>query len=306
MRTSLKGAELAQKSGMHNLVEGDASGVGFHCSVYNTRWSAAGEGVFHSPSSFVEMFLSHESVVGASYRPVTSDAEYRAFGDVMFLTGQEPLYCRWRKGRQRSVSCTFDMAIIGDRWELDWHWPDFERSRSLSAGSDQVRIAMRRIADELLTPGFASVARIEAALVSVATDLRRGIERRPDVLAPAEEQGRDIMTPKQQALIRSMLLDISGPGPSVPELARACGMPARRLAASYRRSTGVTLRSFMSAMRLERAQTLLQSSDSLVKQIAYDSGFGSSSAFVAAFRKATGMTPAAFRAQTGRGYSVDH
>ncbi|PZU14824.1 MAG: hypothetical protein DI606_01865 [Sphingobium sp.] len=301
MRNSLNGAELAHKGGMHNLVEGGASGAGFHCSIYNTRWSDTGEGVFQSPSSFVEMFLSHGSVVGASYSTPSSEADYRPLGDVMFLTGEEPLYCRWRKGRQRSVSCTFDMAVIGERWELDWEWPDFDRARSLSAGSDQVRIAMRRIADEILAPGFASVARIEAALVSVATDLRRGMEGRSEAAKPAEEQGQYVMSPKQQALIRSMLLDMNGPGPSVPELARACGMPGRRLAESYRRSTGVTLRSFMSAMRLERAQTLLRTSDSLVKQIAYDSGFGSSSAFVAAFRKATGMTPAAYREQTGMG-----
>ena len=92
-----------------------------------------------------------------------------------------------------------------------------------------------------------------------------------------------------------MLLEMSGPGPSVPELARACGMSGRALAASYKRSTGATLRAFMSETRLERARLLLGSSSAPIKQIAYDSGFASASAFVAAFRRAVGVTPAAWR-----------
>jgi len=80
------------------------------------------------------------------------------------------------------------------------------------------------------------------------------------------------------------LLELNGPGPTVPELAEACGMSGRRLASSYKRSTGVTLRHYMSETRLARAKRLLESSGAPIKQIAYDSGFGSSSAFVAAFR----------------------
>jgi AraC family transcriptional regulator len=94
-----------------------------------------------------------------------------------------------------------------------------------------------------------------------------------------------------------MVIDTPDSPPTIGELAAACGMGGRRLAFAYRNTTGVTLRSFIAGARLERAKIMLMDRHTLIKQVAYDSGFHSSAAFTAAFRKATGMTPVAFRAQ---------
>lgn len=295
MAVSLMGVELSAHGALHNVIEGQARGPGFHSNVYSTSWREPGAGIFTSSYFFVEMFLGHETVVGASYDPPKSSSAYRQLGDVVFLTGNAPIYCKWRKGRQRSLSCTLDIGTIADRWQIDWEWPVFDPALSLSAGCQHVRATLRRIADEILAPGFASAANVEAALVSVAIELRRGVE----AVKPSDERDGDILPARQLAVLQSMLLELNGPGPTVPELAEACGMSGRRLASSYKRSTGVTLRHYMSETRLARAKRLLESSGAPIKQIAYDSGFGSSSAFVAAFRKTIGITPAAYRDVAG-------
>lgn len=54
---------------------------------------------------------------------------------------------------------------------------------------------------------------------------------------------------------------------------------------------------FVNGYRVEAAQELLRSTDKLISTIAYDVGFNSKSTFNSAFKKATSMTPSAWRKQ---------
>jgi AraC-like DNA-binding protein len=63
----------------------------------------------------------------------------------------------------------------------------------------------------------------------------------------------------------------------------------------FKKSTGMTLNEYVNLLRLSYAQAMLMRDETSVLQVAMDSGFGSLSAFNAAFRKMAGKSPKDFR-----------
>ena len=63
----------------------------------------------------------------------------------------------------------------------------------------------------------------------------------------------------------------------------------------FKKNMNCTLFEYITEYRLGKSMELLENTDLSVAQIAYESGFGSSSYFIEKFRKNVGMTPAAFR-----------
>ena len=82
---------------------------------------------------------------------------------------------------------------------------------------------------------------------------------------------------------------------TVESLALRCGFSARHLSRIFRKTTGKTLGDFVAEVRIDRAKRRLADRDGLIKEIAYDCGFRSQSAFAHAFRRATGETPQQYR-----------
>ena len=63
----------------------------------------------------------------------------------------------------------------------------------------------------------------------------------------------------------------------------------------FKKNMNCTLFEYITEYRLGKSMELLEHTDLPVAQIAYETGFGSSSYFIEKFRKNVGMTPAAFR-----------
>lgn len=63
----------------------------------------------------------------------------------------------------------------------------------------------------------------------------------------------------------------------------------------FKKNMNCTLFEYITEYRLSRSMELLEDTDIPVGQIAYESGFGSSSYFIEKFRKNVGMTPGEFR-----------
>lgn len=278
-----------------DVVEGHIAGPAFDVQMHFTRWQSRGRGVFEPSMFFVQMILSASMEVKGSYISNARPSDYAALGDVTFIPEHNPLYCTWAPGAQRCISCMFDVQALSERAAVDWSWPSFDPKCTLSIRNEYVRLGLRRIAEEVLSPGFASAAQVECSLMFVALALRRHLEGNGRT-APAWN-GR--LTERQLDLIHGMVVDTPGAPPTIAELAAVCGMGGRQFALSYRRTTGLTLRSFIANGRLDRAKILLLDGRTLIKQIAFDSGFRSSAAFAAAFRKGTGMTPIGYRASMG-------
>ena len=68
------------------------------------------------------------------------------------------------------------------------------------------------------------------------------------------------------------------------------------LCTAFRNATGFTPHEYLTSIRIERAKQLLESSNLTVCDISATVGYGTASAFTASFRRATGMTPRAYRA----------
>ena len=78
------------------------------------------------------------------------------------------------------------------------------------------------------------------------------------------------------------------------EIARAAGASPAYLTDLFRRTEGVSLHRYLVHLRLSRALVALPQSNDLTA-LALDVGFSSHSHFTAAFRRAYGTTPSAFR-----------
>lgn len=274
-----------------DVVEGHLSGPAFDVQLHFTRWSEPGSGVFKVAVPFIEMMLSPAQRVRGTFVPSARASAYAQLGDVAFVPPESPLFCRWSPGVQRCISCSFDVGLLAQRSGMDWSWPGFDPDSALRIGNEYVRLGLRRLAEEVLSPGFASDTQIECTLMFIALELHRHFAGRSE---PARSSG-GMLTPKQIALLRSMVIEMPNVVPTIGELAAACRMGGRQLAEAYRRTTGVTLRRFIADARLDRAKLLLLDDRALIKQVAFDSGFKTAAAFAAAFRQATGRTPADYR-----------
>lgn len=79
------------------------------------------------------------------------------------------------------------------------------------------------------------------------------------------------------------------------DLAGEVGLAPRSLARRFEEETGMTWRAVLRRMRVLRAIERLAAGDEPVTRIAYAVGYGSLSAFNAAFRELTGRTPTEYR-----------
>jgi AraC family transcriptional regulator len=80
------------------------------------------------------------------------------------------------------------------------------------------------------------------------------------------------------------------------EMAAAAYLSPFHFARLFKKVTGMSPHAYLSALRLERAQTLLATTDLSVTEVSARVGYVSPSHFAKAFRQTTGLSPRTFRA----------
>ncbi|ETI60732.1 helix-turn-helix domain-containing protein [Marinomonas profundimaris] len=85
------------------------------------------------------------------------------------------------------------------------------------------------------------------------------------------------------------------PDLTLDRLARKAGIPARQISAAINQMYGRNISQVVNEYRIERAKTLLLSTDKAITQIYLDSGFQTKSNFHREFTRVTQQTPSAFR-----------
>jgi AraC-like DNA-binding protein len=130
----------------------------------------------------------------------------------------------------------------------------------------------------------------------VAALLEIACEARGSPLASC--RSRRHLAGQRRALVRALAdYDPEADGDfSLHGLAERLGLSSRQTARLVRGETGRSFRQLKADARLERARTLLASSELSILEVALRAGWNSTSQFHEAFRQRAGVTPARYRA----------
>lgn len=121
------------------------------------------------------------------------------------------------------------------------------------------------------------------------------------LLAQATEKSRIRET--QEYILDHLTDDLT-----VDKLARHAGMSTRNFARTFHRETGITPADFIRAARVDAARRLLEDSSLPLKQLAFESGFGTVGVMRRAFLNSIGVGPQDYRTrfQSTSGGSLGH
>lgn len=231
------------------------------------------------------------------YETGKPDESFTDAGDLIFFPASIPFVARSDGGRQRLLSCAFESRYFDGLRRRRPDWSDAELAAGLDIRDAKVRASLARVAQEAMSPGFASAMLMESLLKTALIDLARYFERHGD----RDELPRGGLAPWQMRRVRERVADPDAPAPSIDELARLCGISPRHLMRGFKQLTATTLHSYVDEVRLGRAKSLLLDTDLPLKTISWKLGFAHASSFSSAFQRALGITPTAFRAQSKRG-----
>lgn len=106
------------------------------------------------------------------------------------------------------------------------------------------------------------------------------------------EGGMPVLVRRAVAAIEQNFAGLYG----VEELSEQLGVSKSHLVRAFRAATGTTPGQYLAAVRIEAAKALLSLRDDSLELVASLCGFSGANYFCKAFKKHTGMTPAAWRA----------
>ncbi len=240
----------------------------------------------------LEMSLPPFATDGAACFPDIAPGRYNFMGNMFFRPAGVALRARSAGGRIRVVRCAIDPDRYAEMLSCKPPATEHELRACLHLRSDGLRNLFLRLQNELINPGFASVALIEAYSTALLIETVRSL----DGSTVRRSEGR--MAAWQYRRVRERVA-AEGPPPSVAELAQLCGVSSRHLLRLYRNLAGETVTASIERAQIQRAQKLLSETDMPLKAIATQLGFARSGSFSTAFRRATGITPRLYRQSGG-------
>jgi AraC family transcriptional regulator len=230
------------------------------------------------------------------------DSEYQTTGRIFLAPAGRRIRFQTSPSRQRTVGLFLSAASPGAEG-AELSAADDALWQCLHIWSQSIRGPLRRIAEELRSPGVASALIVEGLSLVILGELSRLLhQRRPNLGASGG------LASWRLALIEQMA-QADQPPPSVAELAAACQTSARHLMRAFRNETGQTLGAYVGSAAMERAKRRLEETDMSIAAVGAQAGFSNPAAFSAAFRRHTGDKPSDFRAfarmaSSGRAPSV--
>jgi AraC family transcriptional regulator len=221
---------------------------------------------------------------------VDSSNEFRGTGRIFLAPAGRRLRFESSPGRQLALGLFLPAGALAHEAE-DGEVQDSVLDQCLHIWSESIRTPLRRIAEELRNPGFASPLIVEGLSLVILGELSRLLHQpRPNL---ASSGG---LASWRLNLIEEMVR-AEGKPPTLGELAAACRMSTRHLMRAFRKETGLTLGAYVEQVTIERAKQLLRDTRAPIATIATDAGFATAAGFSAAFRRTVGQTPRSFRAR---------
>ncbi len=182
------------------------------------------------------------------------------------------------------------------------------RHETLSAGNATMRAVYLRpnlcpVSWQVCTPVAASplLAEVIGYLEDTSLDTQRrahGETILVDLLTPVTMTAIDVRMPTDERAraVAQTLIENPADGRTLAHWGRDVGASERTLARAFLADTGLSFGQWRGLLRL-RAAMMALATGAPVARVARQVGYESTSAFVAAFRRATGSTPAAYFAR---------
>jgi AraC-like DNA-binding protein len=207
-------------------------------------------------------------------------------GSIIFV----PAHSEWRGWDEGDRTGSYLLVSIHRAFiAKSFGFDDFPELRPVIGLRDPViEASLRLVSAELKAPDDISTMMVESQAIQMFVNLLRlqllGFETAKGGLSGFDL--RRIVT-----IIEDRLSD----PPGLKELAGEVGLSRRQFFRAFKQSTGKTPHSYLLDHRLERAADFLRTTNRSATDIAFESGFGSSSHFTATFKKAFGVSPLEFR-----------
>lgn len=217
------------------------------------------------------------------------DRRRHKVGRLMLRPGGIAMHSRGDGGTLDILTCRFDRVRFAAVTGLS-DWDSRRLSRCASISSPVLTGLAERLKQETVAPGFGADMAVDALVQLAMVELAR-LFRRPRQ-ADAVQGG---LAPWQLVRIEEALRSSDGEWPTTQALADLCGISRSHLSRSFAATAGVALSDHAAAIRMERAQDMIRGGALPMSRIAEALGFATASAFSAAFRRAIGLTPRAFR-----------
>lgn len=207
--------------------------------------------------------------------------------------------------------CTGAFALghagLLDERDVTTHWQD---ARRLADAFPRARVELDRIymRDGRLVTSAGVTAGIDVALALVAEDhgpqvalavakrlvvfaQRRGGQSQfsPYLSAPADDTS-------PVAKVQAYVMEHIGARLSVAQLASVAGMSERNFARAFVQLAQMTPHEFVERARVDAARNALESSDTPLKTVAYECGFGTADRMRLVFARRLGVSPNDYRA----------
>jgi AraC family transcriptional regulator len=194
--------------------------------------------------------------------------------------GHEHSY-RCSAAASRALTIEFEPA-----WTARLREDGIELQHAINVRSPLFQWFLARLYREFSLPEAGSALVIESLALELAIEISRQ-------QLPRSDQ-RPLWLPRVIEFLHEHFVD----SPSLEEIARRAGVHPVHLARTFRRHYRCTVGEYLRQLRVTFAcQQLTQSSRPLI-EIALAAGFSDQSQFSRTFKRAMGLTPAAFRAAT--------
>lgn len=261
--------------------------------IVHFDWSEPLDRVSSASNAYrVDLCLTPRNNARAGFPDLWGPHRFERLGDVFLMPPGQCMRAKAERGRQDSIVCELEADAVQQWFEADLEWTNRRLEANLDVSSPNVRSLLRRLAEEMRHPGFASETMVELIEAQIAIELSRFCGAIND---NAKSGG---LAPWRLRLIDERLAEPESP-PTLGDLARLCNLSVRQLTRAFRTSRGCSIGDHIARSRIEHAKRLL-TTDACVKSIAHTLGFASPSSFSYAFRCASGETPRQFRQRAYR------
>ena len=273
-------------------VESELLAPGITFQIRNYSWPTPLETMSRQADHVLNLSTRPRPLLArGTYRPNADDRAYRDFGELVLAPADITLYSRATGGPHRAAYFGFAPRKFQTLSRFGQGWDDRDLEACLDIGNSNIRRMMLQLAEEAVSPGFASVLFVEALGTAIVVELARHFGQE----SGASEPRRGKLGSEQLGRISSYIGDLVLGSPTTADLADLCGVSPRHLMRVFKATTGQTLGAHIEQMRVGKAKTLLSASDLPIKEIAFRLGFATPANFSTAFKRAIGLTPMAYR-----------